>query len=339
MAVPFQCACGSSRCAGWIAGAATADPAALEGHVLAGGPSSIGARAGLARSKARPWSPRSLSARPPRMPATAAGALIAIGLVIDSAYYAVLPLNFKLLIDEALGEGREELLAIVLRGVPAAVVFASAVGIWRDRLYARLSALVTNDLRRALFARLQRLGLDFYARMGSGEILGRFSTDLAAVETALVEQPSEPRHLRAVAGHQHRAARRARVAAGAAPSSACRGASSGRGSSTRAPTRAPTPWARAGPRARPRRGERAHPAGDQGVRPRRPAARGLRRASCGASWTPVCASASGARSSCARRSWARRSSSSPSSPTAPTSRWTARSPSGRWRRPSRCWRT
>ncbi len=55
MAVPFQCACGSARCAGWIAGAATADPAALEGHVLSPAVRDrIGARAGLARSKARP---------------------------------------------------------------------------------------------------------------------------------------------------------------------------------------------------------------------------------------------------------------------------------------------
>ncbi len=112
--------------------------------------------------------------------------LIAIGLIVDSAYYAVLPLSFKLLIDEVLGAGRGEVIANVLLGVLAAVVFASAVGVWRDRLYARLSALVTNDLRRALFERLQRLGLDFYARVGSGEITARFSTDLAAVETALV---------------------------------------------------------------------------------------------------------------------------------------------------------
>ncbi len=112
--------------------------------------------------------------------------LIGIGLFVDAAYYAVLPMAFKLIIDEVLGAGRASVVVNVLLVVLVAIAVASAVGVWRDRLYARLSSLVTNDLRRALFERLQRLGLDFYARMGSGQILGRFSTDLAAVESALV---------------------------------------------------------------------------------------------------------------------------------------------------------
>ena len=35
------------------------------------------------------------------------------------------------------------------------------------------------------FVQLQRLSLDFYARLGSGDILARFSTDMASLETAI----------------------------------------------------------------------------------------------------------------------------------------------------------
>jgi ATP-binding cassette, subfamily B, bacterial len=113
-------------------------------------------------------------------------AQIAVGLVIDAGYYAVLPLSFKLLIDEVVGQRRTDFIVAVLAVTVTAALVATAAGIWRDRLYARLSAGVVNDLRRELFRSIQTARLDTHARLGPGGIVSRFSTDLAAVENALV---------------------------------------------------------------------------------------------------------------------------------------------------------
>ena len=113
-------------------------------------------------------------------------AQIAVGLVIDAAYYAVLPLSFKLLIDEVIGQRRTGFIIAVLAATVLGVLIATAAGIWRDRLYARLSTEVINDLRRRLFRSIQAARLDTHARLGPGGIVSRFSTDLAAVENALL---------------------------------------------------------------------------------------------------------------------------------------------------------
>ena len=111
---------------------------------------------------------------------------ISVGLVIDAAYYAVMPLSFKLLIDEVVGQQRTGFIVAVLAVTVLAVLIATAAGIWRDRLYARLSTEVINDLRRRMFRAIHAARLDTHARLGPGEIVSRFSTDLAAVENALV---------------------------------------------------------------------------------------------------------------------------------------------------------
>jgi ABC-type bacteriocin/lantibiotic exporter with double-glycine peptidase domain len=63
-------------------------------------------------------------------------AKIAVGLVIDAAYYAVIPLSMKLLIDEVIGQQRTGFIVSVLAGAVVAVLIATAAGLWRDRLYA-----------------------------------------------------------------------------------------------------------------------------------------------------------------------------------------------------------
>ena len=113
-------------------------------------------------------------------------AQLTVGLVIDAAYYAVMPLSLGLLIDEVIGQRRTGFIVAVLAASVLAVLIATAAGIWRDRLYARLSAEVINDLRRRLFHAVQAARLDTHARLGPGGIVSRFSTDLAAIENALV---------------------------------------------------------------------------------------------------------------------------------------------------------
>ena len=74
--------------------------------------------------------------RPPDRGHRALVAQITVGLVIDAAYYAVMPLSLKLLIDEVIGQRRTGFIVAVLAATVVAVLIATAAGIWRDRLYA-----------------------------------------------------------------------------------------------------------------------------------------------------------------------------------------------------------
>ena len=106
------------------------------------------------------------------------GVLLAVELVFTLAF----PLSLKWLIDFALTPRDGRMLGLILGGLLGALVVASLASLARDYLYAFLSAGIVRDVRVRLFEHLQRLSLDFYARTRLGDLVGRFSTDLAALE-------------------------------------------------------------------------------------------------------------------------------------------------------------
>lgn len=112
--------------------------------------------------------------------------LLLAGLLIDLAFNVLFSLSFQYVIDEAIAKHDEALLYAILVALLVAVVVAAGVAIMRDYLYARLGTAVMNDLRLRMFEHLQRLSHNFYTRMQVGDILARFSTDLAAVQNAVI---------------------------------------------------------------------------------------------------------------------------------------------------------
>ena len=120
--------------------------------------------------------------RPYRLEVT----LLMVGLLIDLAFNVLFSMSFQYVIDEAIAKHNESLLWGILFGLFAAVAVAALVAVMRDYLYARLGTAVMNDLRLRMFEHLQRLSADFYARMQVGDVLARFSTDLNAVQNAVI---------------------------------------------------------------------------------------------------------------------------------------------------------
>ncbi|HUS17721.1 MAG TPA: ABC transporter ATP-binding protein [Chloroflexia bacterium] len=118
-------------------------------------------------------------------PYWAACLLVAVGLVVHATYQMVLPLSLKFLIDQAITPRDSLRLAQLLAGLAVAFVLASLADLGRDYLAASIGAQVLNDLRRRMFAHLQRLALPFYAAASTGDLLSHFSNDLAAVEAGL----------------------------------------------------------------------------------------------------------------------------------------------------------
>ena len=107
-------------------------------------------------------------------------------LLIDVAFDAMLPLSLKFIIDNALLERQLDILVWILAALGAGGVVVAVTQVGRDYLYANLGARVLTDLRQQMYAHLQRLSLGFFSRTPPGEIMARFSTDLAAVENAIV---------------------------------------------------------------------------------------------------------------------------------------------------------
>lgn len=111
---------------------------------------------------------------------------IAVALVAEACFNALIPMCFKWLVDGAITTGNRHALASVLATLGGSALGVSVVGLGRDALYSRLGARVFNDLRGRLFDHMQALCIKFWTRVDDGYVLSRFSSDLAAVEQAFM---------------------------------------------------------------------------------------------------------------------------------------------------------
>ena len=112
--------------------------------------------------------------------------LLGLALLMDVAYDTTLPLGMKFVIDYAIVPHSFHALVVILSCLGGAFLLATCSAVGRDFLYAWLGAQVLNDLRLKMFNHLQRLSMDFFGRQRGGDLLARFSTDLATVENTLV---------------------------------------------------------------------------------------------------------------------------------------------------------
>ena len=84
--------------------------------------------------------------------------------------------------DDALGEEDFQALYKILGVLAAAGIITSIIAVWYERWDARLAASIIADVRNRLFEHVQNLPSSYFARTKRGEILSRFSIDLAAFE-------------------------------------------------------------------------------------------------------------------------------------------------------------
>ena len=111
--------------------------------------------------------------------------VILIALLLETGFNGALPISFKLLIDRAIVPRDQHVLFLILALLVAGMLLVSVSGVLRDYLYADVCSRVLNDLRRQMFEHLQRLSMGYYSHAEVGDLLARFSTDLASVENAV----------------------------------------------------------------------------------------------------------------------------------------------------------
>ena len=110
---------------------------------------------------------------------------VAIGLFIETLFNVIMPLSLKYLIDDALGEEDFQALTTILTVLAVAGIITSIVAVWYERWDARLAASVIADVRARLFEHVQNLPAAFFGRTKRGEILSRFSVDMAGYESSV----------------------------------------------------------------------------------------------------------------------------------------------------------
>ncbi|HVF48678.1 MAG TPA: ATP-binding cassette domain-containing protein [Pyrinomonadaceae bacterium] len=119
-------------------------------------------------------------------PYTARAVLLFVTLIVEGTFNTLLALALKFLIDYAITPRDARVLLLILGGLGLGFLLTAAAQVVRDYLYAWLGSRILDDIRQEMFRHFQRLSLGFYARAQMGDLLSRFSSDLAAIENAVV---------------------------------------------------------------------------------------------------------------------------------------------------------
>lgn len=109
--------------------------------------------------------------------------VIFAAILLEMGFSSAVPFSFRYLVDKALIKHDAAALARVLTLLGAGAVAVTVVGLWRDRLFAVVQTDVIARIRQEMFAHLQRLPLDFYARHKRVEIMLHFKRDLGMLES------------------------------------------------------------------------------------------------------------------------------------------------------------
>lgn len=115
-----------------------------------------------------------------------AAIFILLLMIVDVAFNMTLSLSLQVLIDFAIEPKSRVALRIIIISLAAGFLLSSGAQIARDYIYAWLGARVLDDLRHELLGRLSLLSPGYFARSRVGDLVARFSTDLGAVETAVI---------------------------------------------------------------------------------------------------------------------------------------------------------
>jgi ATP-binding cassette subfamily B protein len=112
---------------------------------------------------------------------------ILVSVLLEMCFYSGLPFSFRYVVDFGLLGRNHKLLWQLVAGMGAGAFLIALASLVRDRLYARLTASLLTELRVEMFEHLQLLSMDFYAEQPAGDIMARFSSDLAVVESATAQ--------------------------------------------------------------------------------------------------------------------------------------------------------
>lgn len=107
--------------------------------------------------------------------------IIAFALLVEAGFSGLFPLAARFVIDHALIPRNGEAL---YQMTIALAIFAALAGLLRDFLSVRVQSQSLSGMRQSMFERLQRITMSFHSQARTANLLDRFSTDFAMIESA-----------------------------------------------------------------------------------------------------------------------------------------------------------
>ena len=116
--------------------------------------------------------------------------VVTILMILFAAFIAAIPYSMSFIIDNGLKAKNISVLNIIfiVMGIFAIVIAFSQV--LRDYLYLDFCSRLLKAIRGKTFSYLQRLSMCFYSKTAPGDVISRFSSDLAVIEQAFIYAPN-----------------------------------------------------------------------------------------------------------------------------------------------------
>jgi ATP-binding cassette, subfamily B, bacterial len=106
-------------------------------------------------------------------------------IVVSAGLGMVSPFLLRDVLDEAIPQDDDRLLALLVAGMVAISVATGALGVGQTWLSNVVGQRVMHDLRAKVYRHLQRLSLAFFTRTRTGEIQSRIANDIGGVQTVV----------------------------------------------------------------------------------------------------------------------------------------------------------
>jgi ATP-binding cassette subfamily B protein len=106
-------------------------------------------------------------------------------LAVPQLFKAFFAYSQRLIVDRALLGHDTAMLGQVVAMLCVGLVLAILAVLAADWVGARIGAAILNGIRLRMFEHLQRLSLGFYSRVRSGDVVARFTSDLADIQKSL----------------------------------------------------------------------------------------------------------------------------------------------------------
>lgn len=112
-------------------------------------------------------------------------AALLLTILLISGVSLVSPLLYRDLIDNAIPNGDRTRLNWLALGMIAIPILNGALGVWQRQINAQIGEGVIFDLRRALYAHMQRMSLRFFTQTRTGELMSRLNNDVVGAQQAI----------------------------------------------------------------------------------------------------------------------------------------------------------
>jgi ATP-binding cassette subfamily B protein len=113
-------------------------------------------------------------------------AALMLGLIVVTSLLSLIPpLLYRDLIDNALPNRNVMRLNLLALGIIAIPVLTGLVGVAERYLSARIGEGIIYDLRRGLYAHMQRMSLRFFTHTRTGEMMSRLNNDVVGAQRAV----------------------------------------------------------------------------------------------------------------------------------------------------------